>query len=251
MNPLNITGNKINNLTAIKINGKDNFGRNLWLYKCDCGNFTTALPNNVKNNITKSCGCLKINKKHRRINIVNKKFGKLLVTSFGEYRLKRAYWNCICDCGNTKQVSSLNLRIGKTKSCGCEKYKRYNTTIISVTKWARNIKNIHTNCVKCGSKDKLNAHHIKPVCMHDNLKRDYTNGISLCQDCHIKFHTIYGDKINGTIELSNFLKLNNIQEIFLDTFIGYRDKNGLEDLKKAKHYLELLIQLEYETSKVI
>lgn len=26
----------------------------------------------------------------------------------------------------------------------------------------------------------------------------------------------------------------------------YKDKNGLEDLKKAKHYIEMLIQLEYK-----
>lgn len=251
MKPLDLTNIKINNLTAIKINGKDNFNRNLWLYKCDCGNYTTALPNNVKNNITKSCGCLKLNKKHRRINLENKKFGKLLVQSFGEYKLKRAYWNCICDCGNIKQVSSLNLRIGKTKSCGCEKYKRNNNVIDSSTKWARNIKNIHTSCIKCGSKNKLNAHHIKPICMHDNLKRDYTNGISLCYNCHVKFHTIYGDKINGVIELSEFLKLNNMQEKILDTYIGYKSKNGIEDLKKAKHYIDLLIKFEYESKEGI
>lgn len=26
----------------------------------------------------------------------------------------------------------------------------------------------------------------------------------------------------------------------------YKEKNGLEDLKKAKHYIELLIELEYK-----
>ncbi len=28
-------------------------------------------------------------------------------------------WNCICDCGNTKKVSTGSLVGGKSKSCGC------------------------------------------------------------------------------------------------------------------------------------
>lgn len=30
-------------------------------------------------------------------------------------------WECECSCGNKKIVKGYNLRIGKTKSCGCEK----------------------------------------------------------------------------------------------------------------------------------
>lgn len=30
----------------------------------------------------------------------------------------------------------------------------------------------------------------------------------------------------------------------------HRSKNGLEDLKKAKHYIDLLIEREYESEKV-
>jgi len=32
-------------------------------------------------------------------------------------------WLCCCDCGNTTEVSSGNLRSGHTKSCGCHKSK--------------------------------------------------------------------------------------------------------------------------------
>jgi hypothetical protein len=34
------------------------------------------------------------------------------------------FWECLCDCGNLKVVSSDNLVNGGTKSCGCIKRSR-------------------------------------------------------------------------------------------------------------------------------
>lgn len=31
-------------------------------------------------------------------------------------------WNCLCDCGNSVEVLTYNLKNGNTKSCGCRKY---------------------------------------------------------------------------------------------------------------------------------
>lgn len=31
----------------------------------------------------------------------------------------RAYWRCVCDCGNERIVVGESLRHGNTKSCGC------------------------------------------------------------------------------------------------------------------------------------
>lgn len=59
-----------------------------------------------------------------RINLINKKFGKLIVL---EELLDRhpstrgIMWKCKCDCGNIKNISGRHLIIGKTKSCGCNK----------------------------------------------------------------------------------------------------------------------------------
>ena len=47
-------------------------------------------------------------------------FGRLTVTSFSHTK-KHAYWNCLCECGNTKVVSSAYLLGGSTSSCGCIK----------------------------------------------------------------------------------------------------------------------------------
>jgi hypothetical protein len=56
------------------------------------------------------------------------------------------------------------------------------------------------------------------------------------------------------IQPTEFIHANNIPFIegnIIKYVIRHRNKNGIEDLKKAKHYIDLLIQLEYETTKVI
>jgi hypothetical protein len=50
---------------------------------------------------------------------IGDKFGKLMVSSFTESSHKRKQFNCICDCGNTKILSSHALVSDKIKSCGC------------------------------------------------------------------------------------------------------------------------------------
>lgn len=55
-------------------------------------------------------------------------------------------------------------------------------------------------CVKCGSKIKLNAHHIKSWKYYPNLRYDIDNGITLCETCHIKLHQEQGyDTSNALI----------------------------------------------------
>ena len=39
--------------------------------------------------------------------------------------------------------------------------------------------------------------------------------------------------------------LNYCQGNAIKYLTRYKDKNGLEDLKKARHYIDILIQLEY------
>ena len=55
----------------------------------------------------------------RKEDLLNKKFGRLLVTSLADNIKNRAAWMCQCDCGNIKIIKSENLKNGSTKSCGC------------------------------------------------------------------------------------------------------------------------------------
>lgn len=63
------------------------------------------------------------------IDISGGKFNNLLVVE-RDYNGKpgKAYWKCLCDCGNETIVSGSNLRNGSVKSCGCLNYNSKNKT---------------------------------------------------------------------------------------------------------------------------
>ena len=53
---------------------------------------------------------------------------------------------------------------------------------------------------------------------------------------------------NLKIQPIEYIMANNLyycQGHAIKYLTRYKDKNGLEDLKKAKHYIDILIQLEY------
>jgi len=52
-------------------------------------------------------------------NLAGKRFGRLLVLSFAGKLKRVSSWNCKCDCGNLKAISSTHLCSGHTQSCGC------------------------------------------------------------------------------------------------------------------------------------
>lgn len=55
-------------------------------------------------------------------DLIGQKFGRLKVLSEGgKHRSGSILWNCHCDCGNNKIVSSKHLKHGNTNSCGCLK----------------------------------------------------------------------------------------------------------------------------------
>lgn len=56
------------------------------------------------------------------IDLIGKRFGKLVVLSFaGKTARRQSLWVVKCDCGNDRTVRGSNLRSGHTKSCGCIK----------------------------------------------------------------------------------------------------------------------------------
>ena len=100
-------------------------GRPMWLCQCECGNTVVVSSTNLlKENGTKSCGCLRHKQSSTLIDLKGKTFGKLTViqkdiaTESGKAR-----WICKCECGNTVSVLSDSLRKGKTRSCGCSQFQ--------------------------------------------------------------------------------------------------------------------------------
>lgn len=61
------------------------------------------------------------------INLIGERFGRLVVVEQLEDYVRRDgsrqhVWRCICDCGNEIHTTTMNLRSGDTKSCGCYKH---------------------------------------------------------------------------------------------------------------------------------
>jgi hypothetical protein len=60
-------------------------------------------------------------------------------------------------------------------------------------------------CQKCRVKCELNSHHILNFSQYPELRFDANNGISLCINCHLLFHNLYGRQDNTREQLSYFL----------------------------------------------
>ena len=58
----------------------------------------------------------------KSINIIDQKFGKLLVKKLhSKTRNGHERYVCLCDCGNFCNILKTHLRQNNTKSCGCDK----------------------------------------------------------------------------------------------------------------------------------
>lgn len=54
------------------------------------------------------------------MSIISQRFGRLVVQGeLGRSNDGRKIWACLCDCGQTTMVSTRNLNLGRTISCGC------------------------------------------------------------------------------------------------------------------------------------
>ena len=55
-----------------------------------------------------------------RIHLIpGKKFGRLTPLRIVSMQGREPVWECLCDCGQTKNVATHYLLNGDTKSCGC------------------------------------------------------------------------------------------------------------------------------------
>jgi hypothetical protein len=99
---------------------------------CDCGNERQVPRYRLSQGRTKSCGC------YRREVLQGKSWANPLPKSdtevvpgarFGRWTVLGPVQSghdrsapCRCDCGTERAVAARDLRLGKTKSCGC--YRR-------------------------------------------------------------------------------------------------------------------------------
>lgn len=123
---IDLTGKKIDKLLVLE-KAPSRKRHTYWKCQCDCGNICEVSGEYLKSpKLPRDCGCskkknIKIKKKQERANwLVGKKFGKLTVIKPLTERVNNSIvWECVCDCGNIKNVPTHLLTNGHTRSCGC------------------------------------------------------------------------------------------------------------------------------------
>ena len=118
MESIDLTGQRFGKLVVQeKTNKRSASGCVFWKCLCDCGKKCLADTTSLKKSVKTSCGCL------RNPDLVNKRFGMLLVIKKAPNKGKKRAWVCKCDCGNETTTVTSNLLRKITRSCGCLRIK--------------------------------------------------------------------------------------------------------------------------------
>ncbi len=116
----NLVGQRFGKLVVLE-QLEDKNGWTQFRCKCDCGNEKITSGNNLIYGYTQSCGCLhkEVIKSKLSENLINQRFGKLVVIAKSKSKYNKTHWLCKCDCGNETIASTSGLKSGHTQSCGC------------------------------------------------------------------------------------------------------------------------------------
>lgn len=116
-NATDYTGYKCGTLTVLYRVPKKNKTHTPWACICTCGGYCIRDIDTLKRGIGK-CDSL-----HNHNNLVGKKFGKLMpIHRLDDYVHERGWlYECLCECGNIKQIREKDFLYGKTISCECSK----------------------------------------------------------------------------------------------------------------------------------
>lgn len=226
-----LTGQRFGKLVAVRPTDKKVGTNIVWEMKCDCGNTTYVHTGNLgeSQRKTKSCGCLHM--EVVGVDLTGQRFGRLTVIERQEHKGSRSAWKCKCDCGNVTTVAGTHLNSGATQSCGCmyrgKLHHNYNPSKTDEERLKkRYILGKHTidefrnkvyqrdkyTCRVCGQVGgTLNAHHLDGWNWAKDKRFNTSNGATLCEDCHSKFHNVYGKGHNTKEQFEEF-KSKTIQQ---------------------------------------
>lgn len=123
MPPLkDLTGKQYRRLIVIEKTSERKKGSVVWKCRCECGSVVHVPQKELQEGGVQSCGCLrKEYYESLKLDITGQQYGFLTamkpVGQLGSS--KRTYWQCLCKCGNIKNISIGSLTSGNTMSCGC------------------------------------------------------------------------------------------------------------------------------------
>lgn len=228
-NKKDLTGRRFGRLMVEGPVVKNRVGR--WQCRCDCGT-EKIISGGSLNSGSKSCGCLQRETaaclgRKTALDLVGRRFGRLVVVCRDGSKWRKSLWQCRCDCGNIKLVTSRSLIVGGTKSCGCyhkevwhkllwnpnltdeeRKLQKERRGDPKTIEWKIKIFNRdNRTCVVCGEKrgHRLVAHHKEAWNSNKEMRYEIANGTTVCRKCHVEFHSLYGYGDNTESEWSEFL----------------------------------------------
>lgn len=153
-----LTGKSFNRLLVLEKAPAENRLENRTTYKClcSCGNVLYVTGKSLKNNNTKSCGCLQKEKAsislstyikpHKIILRNGDQFGKLTVIQENlTTKGKSTSYDCLCICSKIVCVAGHALVRGTRKSCGCSNKRACSTKQYPSIPKQRILKNIIGN----------------------------------------------------------------------------------------------------------
>lgn len=153
------------------------------------------------------------------------KFGKLIPITFnrGKNGIKST-WACLCDCGKMKNIRSVDLLWGETKSCGCSRRDKQFDTIVKRLYCAhlnnarkRGIENSLSKedylcigskeCHYCGGIDIKKNNQTGATIELNGIDRQnnelfygLNNSISCCRDCNMMKKDLFYNKFVSKIQ---------------------------------------------------
>lgn len=114
-----LVGRKFGRLTVVSEIPERQGRRVKWNCLCECGQETQVVTGHLTGGRIRSCGCLQKDfARSTKRNKLGQRFGRLTVIGETSHRKNgKVVWLCQCECGATKELSSLELCT--VVSCGC------------------------------------------------------------------------------------------------------------------------------------
>lgn len=226
-----LTGQRFGRLTVIKQEGRNSSGKITWLCKCDCGNECVVVGNSLSTGNTVSCGCFrkevvgekyrgkplaeetkkKISEKHKGKQLSEETKKKISESTMGE---KNHFYGKHHTDDMKKKMSEQRkgvLPSEETRQIWSEQRKgennpNYKAHLTEEDRQAKRIQQGYADwkqevkeqanytCDCCGKRGNgtLHSHHLDGYDWCKERRRDLTNGVCLCEQCHRDFHHHYG-----------------------------------------------------------
>jgi hypothetical protein len=137
-------------------------------------------------------------------DILNKKFGKLTVIKISKNRGNRGQirYECVCDCGNSHEVSGESIRKGNVKSCGCYNLEKIPYNRIIDREYATWRQLYNSTIIKRSKKEG----YVSDISLDDFIKLSKMK----CYYCELEGSNFIKDRIESNNLVLNFNGLDRI-----------------------------------------